>query len=58
MENCKDLFANLEPQYESDFINFCSQNNVSQCFTLFRLNDEIHQTHEILDSFVCGPYKL
>ena len=53
MENCKGLFANLEQKYETDFISSYSQsNNVSHSFTLFRLNDEIHQIYEILDSFV------
>ena len=51
MENYKGLFPNLEQRYETDFISFCSQNNVSQSFTLFRLNDETRQTYEILDSF-------
>ena len=50
MENCKDLFTNLEQRYELDFIRFCSQNNnVSQSFTLFRMNDGIHQIAKILD---------
>ena len=53
MENCKSFFANLGQRYETDFIRFCSQtNNVSQSFTLFLLNDEIHQIYEILDSFI------
>ena len=33
-------------------MSFCSQNNVSQSFTLFRQSDEIHQIYEILDSFI------
>ena len=47
MENYKGIFAYLDQRYETDFISFCSQNNnVSQSFTLFRLNDEI------LNSFI------
>ena len=54
MENCKVLFANLEQRHETDFVSFCSQkDHVSRSFTLFWLNDEIHQIYEILDSFIC-----
>ena len=53
MENCKGLFAYLEQRYETDFTSFCSQNNnVSQSFTLFTLNDDIHQIYRILDSII------
>ena len=50
MQNFKYLFVNLVQRY--DCISFCSQNNVSQSFTLFRQSDEIHQIYEILDSFI------
>ena len=45
-------FVNLMQRYETNFISFCSQNNVSQSFTIFRQSDEIHQIYEILDSFI------
>ena len=55
LKNYKGLLANLEQRYETDFMSFCSQNNVSQSFTPIQLNDETHQIYEIfrfIQSFV------